>query len=220
MDGQGWNYSDKVKEHFMNPHNILKVSEEEYAADGVGFTGSPACGDMMKIFIKVKDEKIIDLKWQTFGCASAIGSTSMLSDMVVQEGGMPLEEALKITPEMIIKELGGLPNNKIHCSVLGDKALREAVNDYYKKSGQEDKLHKDKTSRIVCKCLNVSEHDIRMEVLEGVSDWKTLQERTKIGTGCGKCKNEALFVLEKYKAKYMQNDIYTGNENNDDGENK
>ena len=101
MDGMGWNYSDKVKEHFLRPHNVLDVSEEEYNADGIGYVGSPACGDMMKIFIKVQDNKIVDLKWQTFGCASAIGSTSMLSDIVVRDGGMTLEDAYKITPEMI-----------------------------------------------------------------------------------------------------------------------
>ena len=178
MDGMGWNYSDKVKEHFLRPHNVLDVNEEEYNADGIGYVGSPACGDMMKIFIKVQDNKIVDLKWQTFGCASAIGSTSMLSDIVVRDGGMSLEDAYKITPEMIIAELGGLPSNKIHCSVLGDKALREAINDYYRKSGQPEKIPHNKESRIVCQCLNVTEEDIKMEVLEGVKDFDELQKRT------------------------------------------
>jgi len=210
MDGMGWNYSDKVKEHFLKPHNVLSIDEKDYNADGVGLVGSPACGDMMKIFIKVKDERIIDLKWQTFGCASAIGSTSMLSDMVVRDGGMKLEEAYKITPEAIIKELGGLPSNKIHCSVLGDKALREAINDYYRRTGQENKIPNNKENRVVCHCLDVTEEDIKMEVLEGVKDFEELQKRTKIGTGCGKCINEAKDLLKEFVDKYYSNEIYKG----------
>jgi NifU-like protein involved in Fe-S cluster formation/bacterioferritin-associated ferredoxin len=209
MDGKGWNYSEKVKQHFMNPENILEVSEEEYNADGTGFVGSPACGDMMKIFIKVKDDKISDLKWQTFGCASAIGSTSMLSVMVTREGGMLIDEALKITPEDIIKELGGLPTNKIHCSVLGDKALREAVKDYFKKSGQEDRIPDDE-SMTVCNCLGVTEDDIRMEVLEGVKDFETMQERTKVGTGCGNCVKEIKTLMKHYINKYYKDELYCG----------
>ena len=210
MDGMGWNYSDKVKEHFLHPHNVLDVKEEEYNADGIGYVGSPACGDMMKIFIKVKDDKIVDLKWQTFGCASAIGSTSMLSDIVVRDGGMSLEDAYKITPEMIIAELGGLPSNKIHCSVLGDKALREAINDYYRKSGHPEKIPHNKESRIVCHCLNVTEEDIKMEVLEGVKDFDELQKRTKVGTGCGQCVDEVKSLLAQFVEKYYKEQVYTG----------
>ncbi len=210
MDGVGWNYSEKVKQHFFNPKNVLQISEEEYKADGVGFVGSPACGDMMKVFIKVKENRIIDFKWQTFGCASAIGSTSALSEMVTRDGGMTLEDAYKITPDDIIKELGGLPSNKIHCSVLGDKALREAINDYYRKTGQSSKIPHNKEDRIVCKCLDVSENDIKMEVLEGVKDFETLQERTKVGTGCGKCIPEVKELLKKYVEKYYKTEFYTG----------
>lgn len=210
MDGTNWNYSDKVKDHFFHPKNILDVSPEEYKADGVGYVGSPACGDMMKIFIKVKNDRIIDLKWQTFGCASAIGSTSMLSEMVVKEEGMLLDEAWKITPEQIINELGGLPPNKIHCSVLGDKALRAAIKDFYKNTGQTERIPHDDKSRIICDCMNVSEDDIKMEVLEGVKDFKTLQERTKIGTMCGKCVKKAERLVDFYVGKYYADDIYKG----------
>lgn len=210
MDGMGWNYSEKVKEHFMNPHNVLRCSEEEYQADGIGYVGSPACGDMMKIFIKVKDNRIADLKWQTFGCASAIGSTSMLSDMVTRNGGMTLEEAYQITPEKIINELGGLPPNKIHCSVLGDKALREAIHDYYRNTGQAEKIPHNQESRVVCHCLNVTEEDIKMEVLEGVKNFDELQKRTKVGTGCGKCIPEIKQLLAQYVEKYYKDPIYKG----------
>lgn len=198
MDVLGWNYSEIVKKHFLNPHNILEIDEEIFDADGIGFVGSPACGDMMKVFIKVKNNKIIDLKWQTFGCASAISSTSMMSDIVLRDPGMTLEEAYKITPEMITKELGGLPSNKIHCSVLGDRALREAINDYYKKTNQLDKILKNKDQNIICECLNVSEEEIKMEVLEKVKTFYELQKKTKIGTDCGKCINKTKNILNKY----------------------
>lgn len=208
MDGLGWNYSEKVKEHFLKPHNVLDIDEEKYNADGIGFVGSPACGDMMKVFIKVKDNRIIDLKWKTFGCASAIGSTSIMSDIVLSNGGMTLEEAYNITPETIIKELGGLPSNKIHCSVLGDKALREAINDYYKKTGQLNKILKNNDETIVCECLNVTEEEIKMEVLEGVKTFEELQTRTKVGTGCGKCIENTKKILNKYIDKYYKDSIY------------
>jgi NifU-like protein involved in Fe-S cluster formation/bacterioferritin-associated ferredoxin len=210
QDGMGWNYSDQVKQHFMKPLNILTIPEEEYNADGIGFVGSPACGDMMKIFIKVNDGRITDLKWQTFGCASAIGSTSMLSVMVTRDGGMLLDDAYKIHPDDIIRELGGLPSNKIHCSVLGDKALREAINDYYRKHGMEDRIPHNKETRVVCHCLDVTEEDIKMEVLEGAKDFHTLQERTKVGTGCGKCIDEVKSLLTFYVDKYYKNEVYSG----------
>ena len=131
--GQGWLYSDKVKKHFFHPQNIFKSEKEELAyektADGIGQVGSPSCGDVMKMYIKVdpKINKITACKWQTFGCASALASTSMLSEMVI---GKTLDEARKITPNDIVNALGGLPARKIHCSVLGDQALRAAIEDY------------------------------------------------------------------------------------------
>ena len=133
-DGDAWVYSETVREHFFHPKNLL-LDESEYNADGFGVTGSPACGDMMSMWIKVDKEtnKIKECKWRTFGCASAIASTSMLSVMVTEKGGMSLERALKIKPEQIIERLGGLPDRKFHCSVLGHLALSEAINDYLNK---------------------------------------------------------------------------------------
>lgn len=124
-----WFYSETVKEHFFRPKNLLK-EETMKDADGVGTVGSPKCGDVMSMWIKVKDNKITKCKWKTFGCASAIASTSMLSTMVI---GMTLEEAMKIRPKDILEKLEGLPKNKIHCSVLGDQALRAAIKDYQEK---------------------------------------------------------------------------------------
>jgi NifU-like protein involved in Fe-S cluster formation len=132
--GKCWLYSDKVKEHFLKPKNIFKSDKEEREweknADGIGEVGSPACGDVMRFYLKIKDNKIIACRWKTFGCASALASTSVLSEMII---GMSIEEAKKITPQQIVKELEGLPARKIHCSVLGDQALRKAIKDYESK---------------------------------------------------------------------------------------
>lgn len=136
--GEAWLYSDIVKDHFFNPRNLLINGQEEgFAADGMGRVGSPACGDEMVIWIKVdqKTKKIIDCKWQTFGCGSAIASTSMLSVMVLENDGMTIEQALKIRPQDILERLGGLPARKVHCSVLGDQALRAAIEDWRSRRG-------------------------------------------------------------------------------------
>ena len=135
-DGNAWIYSDIVKDHFFNPRNILKKGEEDdFDYDGVGRVGSPACGDEMVIWIKVdnKTKKITDLRWQTFGCGSAIASTSVLSEMVLEGDGMTIDQAGQITAKQITERLGGLPPRKIHCSVLGDQALKKAIEDYQKK---------------------------------------------------------------------------------------
>ena len=126
-----WLYSDTVKDHFFNPRNIL-LNEADYVADGVGVVGSPACGDMMVVWIKIDpvSERITECKWRTFGCASAIASTSMMSVMATENGGMTIARAKRMTPESIIDRLGGLPDRKYHCSVLGHMGLREAINDY------------------------------------------------------------------------------------------
>lgn len=130
-----WLYSDTVKEHFFRPQNLL-VDEASYQADGIGIVGSPACGDMMVVWIQVdkQNKKIAECKWRTFGCASAIASTSMMSVMATENGGMLLSHAKRLTPEAILERLGGLPPQKYHCSVLGHQALREAIEDYESQS--------------------------------------------------------------------------------------
>jgi NifU-like protein involved in Fe-S cluster formation len=126
-----WLYGETVKDHFFHPRNYL-VDELNHVADGVGMVGSPACGDMMAVWIKVDPttQKITECLWRTFGCASAIASTSMMSVMATENGGMDLKRAKRMTPEAIIERLGGLPDRKYHCSVLGHQALYEAVKDY------------------------------------------------------------------------------------------
>ncbi|BAU23897.1 FeS cluster assembly scaffold IscU [Caldimicrobium thiodismutans] len=116
-------YSEKVLDHFMNPRNVGEIPD----ADGVGIEGNPVCGDMMYLYIKVKNERIEDIKFKTFGCAAAIAVSSILTEMVK---GKPLDEALKLTKEKIVSELGGLPPQKVHCSVLGLDALKKAIEDY------------------------------------------------------------------------------------------
>jgi len=133
--GYEWLYSDVVKDHFLHPRNFL-IDEKAYKADGMGTVGSPACGDMMIVWIKVdkKSQKIKECKWRTFGCASAIASTSIMSVMVTEKGGMDIDKALELKPEQITERLKGLPDRKFHCSVLGQDALREAIEDYQSKN--------------------------------------------------------------------------------------
>ncbi|MBA7639273.1 hypothetical protein ES703_46931 [subsurface metagenome] len=200
MTQASWAYTDTVKEHFMNPRNIL-MDEDSYKEDGKGVTGNVKCGDEMIVVIKVDKEKgiITDCKWKTFGCASAIASTSVLSEMVK---GMKLDDAYNLSAKDINRELGGLPDHKVHCSVLGDKALRMAINDYYVRNGMEDKIKKEE-ERVVCKCMNVTDQEIEHAVLEGARTFYELQEMTKVGTGCGECEQEVTQLLETYKTKHF-----------------
>lgn len=126
-EGENWIYSEKVKEHFLNPQNFLMGDESKFDYDAVGTVGNPVCGDQMRMYIKVRDGKIIDIRWKTYGCASAIASTSALSEIAK---GKTLDEALKISAEDIDNYLGKLPKHKFHCSVLGHEALAEAVKNY------------------------------------------------------------------------------------------
>ena len=122
-------YNDKVMDHFMNPRNVGELENP----DGTGTYGSPVCGDMMQIQIKVDGEVITDAKFKTFGCGSAIASSSMATSMII---GKTVEEALKISNKQIIDELGGLPAVKVHCSVLADHAIKAAIYDYAQKTGK------------------------------------------------------------------------------------
>lgn len=122
-------YNDTVMDHFMNPRNVGEMENP----DGVGTYGSPVCGDMMQIQIKVEDDVIKDAKFKTFGCGSAIASSSMATSMII---GMTIDEALEISNKQIIEELGGLPAVKVHCSVLADHAIKAAIYDYAQKNGK------------------------------------------------------------------------------------
>lgn len=130
---QTWVYSDIVKEHFLNPRNFLMGDEAQYEHNAEGTVGNPICGDQMKMYLQIQDDKIVDVKWKTYGCASAIASTSALSELAK---GKTLDEALKIGSEAITKFLGGLPKHKFHCSVLGHEALAAAIKSYREKLPQ------------------------------------------------------------------------------------
>ena len=123
-------YNEKVMQHFMNPQNVGDIKD----ADGIGEVGNPVCGDMMTFYIKVKDNKLEDVKFKTFGCGAAIAVSSMVSQIAK---GKTLEEALKITNKDVAEELGGLPKNKMHCSNLGADALHAAIKDYMKKNPKQ-----------------------------------------------------------------------------------
>ena len=121
-------YSEKVMEHFVNPHNVGKIED----ADGVGEVGNAKCGDIMKMYLKIENDIITDVKFNTYGCASAIATSSIATDMIK---GQPLSEALKLTNKAVVEALDGLPAVKIHCSVLAEQAIKAAVKDYYDKNG-------------------------------------------------------------------------------------
>jgi len=123
-------YSDKVMDHFRNPRNVGVMED----ADGVGEVGNAKCGDIMKIYLKIEDDIITDVKFETFGCGSAIASSSMATEMIK---GKPVEEALQLTNRAVTEALDGLPAHKIHCSVLAEEAVKLAVQDYYERTGVE-----------------------------------------------------------------------------------
>ncbi|MFA6426855.1 MAG: iron-sulfur cluster assembly scaffold protein [Candidatus Magasanikbacteria bacterium] len=202
--GGSWLYSDIVKEHFFNPQNILFHGEEDKYSDyAIGRVGSPACGDEMVMWISIdpKTEKIIDCKWQTFGCGSAIASTSMLSVMLTENGGMTIEEALKVRPQDIMTRLGGLPARKIHCSVLGDKALQSAVNDWFRRMGQHSRIITS-GAKIIDKELNITDHDIEEAVLEGAKTLEEVQHKLKVGAASPEAIPEIEQLIRFYSEKY------------------
>lgn len=130
-------YSEKVMDHFTNPRNVGEISNP----DGIGEEGNPVCGDMMTFYIKVKDNRLEDVKFKTFGCGAAIAVSSMVSEMAK---GKTIEEARQITPELVARELEGLPKNKFHCSNLGAQALNKAIDDYMAKHGKSVQGHDER----------------------------------------------------------------------------
>ena len=123
-------YSEKVMDHFRNPRNVGVIEN----ADGVGEVGNPVCGDIMKIYLKIRDDTIADVKFETFGCGSAIASSSMATELIK---GKPISDALQLTNKAVTEALGGLPAHKLHCSVLAEEAIKAALQDYYEKNGLE-----------------------------------------------------------------------------------
>jgi len=202
--GNSWVYTKQVREHFFKPKNLLLENPKEARYDGEGVVGSPACGDVMRVWLKIDNEndRIKAFKWRTFGCASAIASTSMLSVMVTEKGGMKIDGALKIKPQDIMARLGGLPDRKIHCSVLGDKALRAALNDWFKKTGQFKRIVVD-GREIIDPNTKTTEADIEEAVLDGATTLEAVQKRTKVGIGYPECLPKVEELIRFYREKYF-----------------
>lgn len=205
--GGSWAYSSMVKSHFFNPRNLLwempdKKSSRKFDAEGI--VGSPACGDVMRVWLKIdpKTERIKEFKWRTFGCASAVAATSMLSVMATEKGGMKLDKALAIRPQDIMKRLGGLPDRKVHCSVLGGKALRSAINDWFKKRGKFDRIVVEGT-RVLDPNTKTTETDIEEAVLDGATTLEAVQKRTKVGVGYKECLPQVEELIRFYREKYF-----------------
>jgi len=187
-----WDYTDKVNEHFRNPHNVGKIEK----ADGTGEVGSLACGDALKLMFKLDDEgRISEAKFQTFGCASAIASSSALTEMII---GKTLEEAEKITNKDIADYLGGLPKQKVHCSVMGREALEAAIYNY--RTGKT--WNKEIEGEVICHCFGVTDKEIEKIVRE--HDVTTVEELTnacKAGGGCGNCIPELEAMVQRLSAE-------------------
>lgn len=183
-----WEYTDKVKELYKNPKNVGVIEN----ADAVGEEGSIVCGDALTIYLKIKDNIIQDAKFQTFGCGSAIASSSALTEMIK---GKTLEEAKKITNKDIVDYLGGLPEEKMHCSVMGSEALEKAIASY-KGEKIADKLEQE--GEIICKCFGVTDQLIRKAIRE--NNLKTVEDvtnYTKAGGACGTCLPEIERIIEE-----------------------
>ncbi len=201
---QKWAYSPIVKEHFFHPKNLLLEEPAPDQFDARGTVGSPACGDVMDIWIKVDPatERVVDLKWKTFGCGSAIAATSMFSVMVTENDGLTLTDALKIKPQDIMERLGGLPNRKIHCSVLADKAFRKAVNNYFHAVGKHDRVEVE-GARVIDARMNITDKDIEEAVLEGALNLEDMQKKLKVGVGDPAAIPEIEQLIRFYKEKYF-----------------
>lgn len=183
-----WNYSEKMMDHFRNPRNVGKIENP----DGEATVGSLACGDALLFSFKLDENKRIkEAKFQTFGCASAIASSSALTEMVI---GKTLEEAQKITNKEIADYLGGLPPQKMHCSVMGREALDAAIENY--KTGK--KADRNLEDTMLCTCYNVSENEVRRVIIENsLTTVEEVTNFTKAGGGCGKCKPAIQKILDE-----------------------
>lgn len=182
-----WNYTDAVHDHFLHPHNAGRLDD----ANAIGEVGSLACGDALKLYLKISDANIIEKAgFETFGCASAIASSSVLTDMII---GKSVDDALKITNKDIAEALGGLPKEKMHCSVMGQEALEAAIRQW---KGEPPVPHAHEEGKLICKCFGVTDAQIIRAIRE--NNLKTIEEvtnYTKAGGACGDCKDQIAEIL-------------------------
>jgi NifU-like protein len=185
-----WEYTDKVKEHFLNPKNVGEIENP----DGVAEVGSIACGDALKLTFKVDENKrIIDAKFKTFGCASAIASASALTEII---RGMTVEEASKLTNQDIADYLGGLPQEKMHCSVLGQQALEKAIESF------KGAPQKEAGEQVVCECFGITDGQIERAIRENhLTTVEEVTNYTKAGGGCGNCKEKIQEIIARIYAE-------------------
>ena len=182
-----WNYTEKVKNHYMNPKNVGEIED----ANAIGEVGSLACGDSMKLSLKIENGIITDAKFLTFGCGSAVAAASALTEMII---GKTIEDAQKLTNNDIVLFLDGLPDEKLHCSVMGKEALEAAFNSYYGK----DSSSADKKDPIICKCFGVRESTIRQVIKENnLTNINEVTNYCKAGGGCGLCDKEVMRIISE-----------------------
>jgi NifU-like protein len=183
-----WNYSEKVMEHFLKPRNVGELE----GANAIGETGSLNCGDALKLYLKVNEnERIIDASFMTFGCASAVASSSALTEIIK---GMTLDDAAKVTNDDIADYLGGLPKEKMHCSVMGQAALKKAIADFRGIQILE------KPGEMICECFDVTDLEIIEAVkTNGLETTEDVTNYLKAGGGCGKCLDRIEAVVQKTK---------------------
>ena len=194
-----WDYSDKVIDHYRNPRNVGKIDN----ADAIGEAGSLACGDSLKIYLKISNGIVTDAKFQTFGCGSAVASSSILTEMII---GKTVEEVKKITNKDIADQLGGLPPEKMHCSVMGYEALEDALKNWDNYTDLDDLRNEEalnKTSeKIVCTCFGITENVIWDAIkINGLKTVEEVTNYTKAGGACGRCKSIIQDMIDTYYKK-------------------
>ena len=188
-----WDYSEKVMDHYRHPRNVGTIEN----ADAIGTAGSLVCGDQLKIYLKIDNNIVTDAKFQTFGCGSAVASSSILTEMII---GKTIEEVKKITNKDIADQLDGLPPEKMHCSVMGYEALEDALKDY-KADGYIplEEIKNDKQEKMICTCFQVTDKVI-LDAIKA-NNLKTVEEitnYTKAGGACGRCKDEIQKIIDNY----------------------
>ncbi len=187
-----WEYTDKVQEHFINPQNVGELKD----ANAIGEVGSLACGDALKLFLKIENDRIVDASFQTFGCASAIASSSVLTEMVK---GLTVDEALALTNKDIAEKLGGLPKEKMHCSVMGQEALEAAIRHY---RGEPSVPHAHEEGKLICKCFGITDAQIQRAIREnGLKTTEEVTHYTKAGGACGDCLEQIEIILAEELGK-------------------
>ena len=195
-----WDYSEKVMDHYRNPRNVGAIDD----ADAIGGAGSLSCGDQLKIYLKIENNIVTDAKFQTFGCGSAVASSSILTEMII---GKTVEEVKKITNKDIADELGGLPPEKMHCSVMGYEALEDALKNFNKEEyvDLDDLLgHKpqEQKGKIICTCFQITEELIWDAIKQnGLKTVEEVTNYTKAGGACGKCKSIIQDIINTYYNK-------------------